>query len=91
MYHDAIALASAKVFAEFEHLLNEHPDIKADACAQMIERVRDLLALNKPMNAREWADKSLRSCVSQFLIAQGHSAKELADVEASAQKKSKRS
>jgi hypothetical protein len=86
MYHDTIALASAKVFAEFEHLLNQHPDKRAAACAQIIEQTTELLNKDKPLNAREWSEKTIRSSVSQFLISRGHSPKELADAEANAQK-----
>jgi hypothetical protein len=87
-YTDTIALASAKIFAEFQHLLDKHDDSK-EACDQMIEQAAGLLDQAKPANAREWAEKTIRSMVSQFLISLGHTLKELADAEISALKKAK--
>jgi putative DNA primase/helicase len=89
MYHDTIALAIAKVFAEFERLLNQHPDELAELSAQVAATAAETLNQTKPPNPREIAEKTVRSCVSQYLISRGHSPKDLADAEAGARKKPK--
>ena len=78
MYQDIVTSASEKVFAEFESfLVRLKPDEASYGRETVTGQIISLLENERPPNPKEWANKGLRSGMTQFLVSRGYPLEDL--------------